>query len=159
MNIEPIENSRTQAVVRLSIRAWAPVFESIESVLHPELYRQSYPDGWEANQRQSVYEVCTSGEFDVFTANDADVTQGFVAIRLDHKTKMGEIYMIAVDPDHQGHGIASALTAFAVERMKEAGMEVALVETGADPGHEPARRTYAKAGFHPWPAVKFFRYL
>lgn len=43
--------------------------------------------------------------------------------------------------------------------MKEAGMEVAMVETGADAGHEPARRTYEKAGFHPWPAVKFFKYL
>lgn len=159
MNIEPLEAARTDAVVQLSLRAWAPVFESIESVLHPELYNQSYPEGWEASQGQAVHDVCTSGDFEVFTTNEGEETLGFVAIRLDDKTKVGEIYMIAVDPDHQGRGIASSLTEFAVTRMKEAGMEVALVETGADPGHEPARRTYAKAGFHPWPAVKFFRYL
>ena len=53
----------------------------------------------------------------------------------------------------------TALTEFAVTRMWEEGMEVAMVETGADPGHEPARRTYEKAGFLPWPAVKFFKYL
>lgn len=103
--------------------------------------------------------VCTSNDCEVYTANDGDATLGFVAMKLDETTKLGEIYMIAVDPDHQGRGIASELTAFAANRMKEAGMEMAMVETGADAGHEPARRTYAKAGFHPWPAVKFFKYL
>ena len=159
MEIEPLENERTEAVIQLSLRAWAPVFESIEAVLHPVLYSQSYPDGWHASQSQAVREACTSDDFQVYTANEGEATLGFVAIRLDEKTKMGEMYMIAVDPDHQGRGIASALTEFAVNRMKEAGMEVAMVETGADPGHEPARRTYAKAGFHPWPAIKFFKNL
>lgn len=159
MNIEPLEIDRIDAVVELSLRAWAPVFVSIERTLHPDLFHRSYPDGWRASQRQAVRDVCLSGEFEVFTANEGRETLGFVAIKLDQKTKMGEVYMIAVDPDRQGRGIASALTEFAVNRMKAAGMEVALVETGADPGHEPARRTYEKAGFHPWPAVKYFKYL
>lgn len=159
MNIEPIEKDRVDSVIDLSLRAWAPVFESIERAMHPELYDRSYPDGWEANQAAAVRDVCTSGECEVYTANDGNVTLGFVAIKLDENSKLGEMYMIAVDPEYQGHGIASKLTEFAVHRMKEAGMEVAMVETGADPGHEGARRTYAKAGFHPWPAVKFFKYL
>ena len=32
-------------------------------------------------------------------------------------------------------------------RMREAGMRVATVATGADPSHAPARRAYEKAGF------------
>ena len=36
---------------------------------------------------------------------------------------------------------------FALARMKEAGMQVATVATGADPSHAPARRAYEKAGF------------
>jgi ribosomal protein S18 acetylase RimI-like enzyme len=159
MKIERLENDRVEDVVRLSLRAWAPVFVSIERAMHPELYRRSYPDGWEKSQAEAVRDVCTSGECEVYTANDGEATLGFVAIKLDENSKLGEMYMIAVDPEHQGRGIASALTEFAVSRMKEAGMEVAMVETGADAGHEPARRTYEKAGFHPWPAVKFFKYL
>lgn len=159
MNIRPLESTRIDSVVQLALRAWEPVFESIKKVLHPDLYRASYPDGWESSQRQAVEEVCSSGEMHVFTANEANLTLGFVAIRLDEKSKMGEIYMVAVDPDHQNRGVATALTEFAIERMKVAGMEVAMVETGSDPGHEPARRTYEKAGFRPWPAVKFFKYL
>ncbi len=49
---------------------------------------------------------------------------------------MGEIYMVAVDPDFQGRGIGSALIEFAPCWMKDAGMSVAMVETGGDPGHE-----------------------
>ena len=159
MKIEPIEKDRIDAVVELSLRAWEPVFKSIEETMHPDLYSRSYPEGWRASQAKGVRDVCRSGDTEVYTANEDDQTLGFVAVKLDEFSKLGEMYMIAVDPDHQGKGIASELTEFAVRRMKEAGMEVAMVETGADPGHEPARNTYAKAGFHPWPAVKFFKYL
>ena len=67
--------------------------------------------------------------------------------------------MVAVDPDRQKRGVALALTNFALDEMKRRGMTMAMVETGADPGHAPARRTYEKAGFSPWPAVKFFKKL
>lgn len=159
MTIEPIQEDQIDAIVDLSLRAWEPVFESIRTAMHPELYERSYPDGWRATQSAAVRDVCESVEVEVYVAKGDDLPLGFVAIKLDGNTKLGEIYMVAVDPAHQGRGIATTLTNFAVERMMEAGMEVAMVETGADPGHEPARKTYAKAGFHPWPAVKFFRYL
>lgn len=48
---------------------------------------------------------------------------------------MGEIYMIAVDPDFQRRGIAASLTSHAVEWFEDAGMSIAMVETGGDPGH------------------------
>ena len=50
--------------------------------------------------------------------------------------------MVAVEPDIQGRGIGSALTESALEKMKDARMSVAMVETGGDSGHEPARQTY-----------------
>ena len=99
MKIEPLETTRVDAVVELSLRAWAPVFVSIERTLHADLFRRSYPDGWKESQGEAVHDVCSSGEYEVFTANEGDETLGFAAIRLDRKTKMGEIYMIAVDPD------------------------------------------------------------
>lgn len=159
MNTELLDKDRLDAVVALSLRAWAPVFVSIEQTMHPDLYRRSYPDGWEASQAQAVRDVCVSPECEVYVANDGAAMLGFVAIKLDETSRLGEMYMIAVDPQYQGGGVGSELTEFAVNRMREAGMEVAMVETGADPGHEPARRTYSRAGFQPWPAVKFFKYL
>jgi len=78
---------------------------------------------------------------------------------LDAQRSMGEISMLAVDPEHQGGGIGTALTEFALERLKEAGMRVAMVETGGDPGHAAARRTYEKAGYVLLPIARYFKDL
>jgi ribosomal protein S18 acetylase RimI-like enzyme len=51
-------------------------------------------------------------------------TVGFVAVKLHSEDSMGEIYMVAVDPDFQGRGIGSALIEFARAWMKDAGMSV-----------------------------------
>jgi ribosomal protein S18 acetylase RimI-like enzyme len=72
---------------------------------------------------------------------------------------MGEIYMIAVDPDYQHRGIGTALVEFALDFMKVAGMSVAMVETGGDPGHAPARCTYEKVGFGLLPIARYFKKL
>ncbi len=72
---------------------------------------------------------------------------------------MGEISMLAVDPDHQDGGIGTALTEFALERLKDAEMTVAMVETGGDPGHAAARRAYEKAGFVHLPIARYFKNL
>ena len=66
-------------------------------------------------------------------------TVGFAAIELGcHESCMGEISMLAVDPDYQSGGIGTALTEFALDRIQDAGMTVAMVETGGDPGHAAA---------------------
>jgi ribosomal protein S18 acetylase RimI-like enzyme len=80
-------------------------------------------------------------------AESGDEVVGFVAIRVDRETHVGEIGLNAVDPAHAGKGIGTAMYELAVARMKEAGMKVATVATGGDPSHAPARRAYRKAGF------------
>jgi hypothetical protein len=36
-------------------------------------------------------------------------------------------------------------------------MTTVMVETGGDPGHAPARRTYESAGFRPFPVARYFK--
>ncbi|MBD1826778.1 GNAT family N-acetyltransferase [Microcoleus sp. FACHB-61] len=43
--------------------------------------------------------------------------------------------------------------------MKDAGMAVAMVETGGDRGYERARRTYQKLGFGLLPIARYFKKL
>lgn len=155
--IRPFQATDRDAVVDFAVRAWAPVFASIKAALDPDFYALSYPGGWETNQRAAVAASLESEHAWVWQDDEAPV--GFVTVKLDAESKLGEIYMIAVDPDHQQKGIARALTDFAVEQMREAGMTMAMVETGLDDGHAPARRTYEKAGFVVWPAARFFKPL
>ncbi len=159
MRIEPYEAHQLDAVIRLSLRAWAPVFDSIQNAMDADVYREFYPDDWRVNQQKAVEDVCAAEDTNVWVAIDTGSTVGFVAVKLDSESSMDEIYTIAVDPDFQGNGIGTALTEFALDGMKDAGMSVAMVETGGDPGHERARRTYQKVGFGLLPIARYFKKL
>ena len=144
------------AVVRLSLRARAPVFESVEGAMDPEVYHAFYPD-WQESQRAAVRAALAGPHVWVAERDGAPV--GFVSVRLHRDDGMGEVHMVAVDPDHQAEGVGKALVDAAVDWMREAGMAVAMVETGGDPGHAPARRTYERAGFRALPVARFFKKL
>jgi ribosomal protein S18 acetylase RimI-like enzyme len=157
--IRPFEGGDAETVIDLSLRAWAPVFASLEQVLGSEIFRRMHPD-WRADQRRAVEGVLAAKEGRVWVADVDGTAVGFVALDLHHPERnMGEISMLAVDPDYQGRGIGTALTEFALERLKVAGMQVAMVETGGDPGHAAARRTYEKAGYVLLPIARYFKNL
>jgi len=99
------------------------------------------------------------GETRVWTASDGSQTLGFVALKLHSEEHLGEIYMIAVDPESQRRGIATALTKHALAWFKGSGMTTVMVDTGGDPGHAPARHTYESAGFRPFPIARYFKKL
>ena len=156
MHIAPHDGSRTADIVRLSLAAWEPVFDSIRAALDPEVYREHYPD-WRVSQAQAVEAACTDAAFVVFVATEGAHVAGFTALRLHEADRMGEIYMIAVDPGHQRKGVGKALTDHALAWFRGRGMTTAMVETGGDPGHAPARSTYEAAGFRLFPVAKYFR--
>lgn len=167
VRIEPYNAHHLDAVIHLSLRAWTPVFDSIQNAMDTDVYRAFYPDHWQVSQQKAVEEVCAAEDTTVWVAsvfdqpkgNEAGSTVGFVAVKLHQETSMGEIYMVAVDPDFQGEGIGTALIEFTLNWMKEAGMSIAMVETGGDPGHAPARHTYEKVGFGLFPVARYFKKL
>jgi ribosomal protein S18 acetylase RimI-like enzyme len=147
-----------EPVVELSLRAWEPVFDSLRDALGTGLFERMHPD-WRQDQRRAVEEACADEQLTVSVAEvDGDVV-GFTAIRTDADSRLGEIYMIAVDPDHQRRGIGASLTRAALEQLTEAGMTMAMVETGGDPGHAPARATYEQADFTLLPIARYFKAL
>jgi ribosomal protein S18 acetylase RimI-like enzyme len=159
MVIEPYERSMLHAIVRLSLRAWQPVFESLEAAMGPDLFRAFYRNDWREAQRGAVESVCSDENVHVWVASEQARIAGFVALKVHPEDRMGEIYMIAVDPDFQRHGIASKLTSHSVEWFENAGMSIVMVETGGDPGHAPARATYEASGFRLFPVARYFKTL
>jgi ribosomal protein S18 acetylase RimI-like enzyme len=143
-------------VVELSLAAWEPVFASFRSVFGDELYFRIHPD-WEASQSGSVRDALA--KHDTWVSMTDDEVSGFVNVSFDDDEKSAEIYMIAVDPACQRQGIASQLTEFALDEMRSRGIDLAIVATGGDPGHAPARATYEKAGFTGCPQVWYAKLL
>ena len=57
MVIEPFDPARTEDVVDFSLRAWEPVFASLEEVMDPAVFRHFHPD-WRATQADAVRAAC-----------------------------------------------------------------------------------------------------
>lgn len=159
MTIEPYEPHLRDAVVALSLAAWAPVFESLERAMLPEVFAAFYRGDWRAAQAASVGATCDDPEVHVAVARVDGALAGFVALKVHAGDDMGEIYMVAVDPAYQRRGIAAALIAYGLEWLAEADLSIVMVETGGDPGHGPARATYEAAGFTLLPVARYFRAL
>jgi len=158
-SIRPYRRDDADAVVELSLDAWAPVFESIRVALGDELFERSYGGDWRAAQRATVEHALTDEATHVWVSEAEGEVAGFVAVILHVADRTGEIHMVAVAPSHQRHGYGRALTDFATAWIKEAGMVIAMVETGGDPGHAPARRTYEQAGYVLLPVARYFKAL
>jgi GNAT superfamily N-acetyltransferase len=157
--IREFREADLDAVVEFSLRAWAPVFDSIRQVLGDRIFLRLHPD-WQANQAEAVRSSCTSEERDVFVAVVDGRPVGFVAVALNaFHERMGVIDIVGVDPDHQRHGIGSLLTEHATAHLQRCGMDIAVVETGGDLGHGPARAVYEAAGFTRLPIARYFRLL
>jgi len=149
----PADNER---IVELSLDAWEPVFASFKQILGDDLYARVHPN-WRTDQAASVREALERNH--TWVAITDDTVSGFVNVIFDPEARSGEIYMIAVDPNVQRRGIATELTALALAEMTARDIDLAIVATGGDPGHAPARATYEKAGFIGAPQVWYARQL
>ena len=152
--------SDEEPVVVLSLRAWAPVFASLEEVVGVDIFRRLHPD-WRVDQDKAVRAVLVDPSMRIWVAeaqSDAGPT-GFVAAKLNADSLIGEVYMLAVDPETQDQGLGTALTETATDWLRTSGMRVAMIDTGGDPGHAPARRVYEKANYTLMPIARYFRAL
>lgn len=154
--IRPFTAGDVDEIVDLSLRAWAPVFTSFEAMMGTDLYVRVHPD-WRRDQAAAVRQAVEDNA--TWVAEVDGRVAGFVNVIFDVSARSGEIYMIAVDPGVQRRGIGSLLTGKALDEMRARGIDLAIVATGGDPGHAPARATYDKAGFTPVPQVWYSKLI
>ncbi len=129
-------------------KAFKPVFDSFRSILGDQIYSlaQEPEDSQQSNVLRDMFLPETVWQ--VYVVELSGEVVGFVSIRLDPDSKVGEIGLNAMHPDHSGRGIGTEMYKFAISQMRLGGMQVATVATGGDPSHEPARRAYEKSGFN-----------
>ncbi len=128
-------------------------------MMGPDIFERLYGEDWRPHQEKDVRDALADANTEVWIADVGGRAVGFVAVKLDVERGMGEVYMLAVDPDHQQHGLGSALTRVATDWIREAGLPLAVIDTAGDVSHAPARRMYEKAGYSPMPIVRYFKVL
>jgi GNAT superfamily N-acetyltransferase len=150
--------SDEQPAVALALRAWAPVFESLERVLGREIFARLHGN-WRDYQGAAVRNTLRDVAVRAWVAEREQRVSGFVTTKLHQQRHIGEITMLAVDPDDQLGGVGGGLTEFATSWLRHAGMQVAMVDSGGDAGHAAARAVYENAGYSALPIVRYFKAL
>lgn len=160
ITIRPLRPSDVPRLQEIRAAAFEPVFRSFRDLVGADISSTALATA-ESEQETLLNDACRPGANEtVFVAQAGSGLVGFVVVALDDAKKIGEIGLNAVHPECAGQGIGTALYAFALDFMREAGMVVATVGTGGDPSHTPARRAYAKAGFDKAiPSVWLYRRL
>ena len=159
LHVRPVCSDDIEDLVQLSLLAWEPVFTSFRQMLGPTVYTAIWPN-WHVSQRDAIETICQQGDpFRVWVAELDGAVVGFVACELNPENKIGEVQLLAVHPNYQNRGIGTELNLAALAKMKESGMTMAKIETGGDPSHAPARRSYEKAGYIALPLVRYFQVL
>jgi ribosomal protein S18 acetylase RimI-like enzyme len=155
--IREYDSKDLDAIVELSLLAWDPIFNSFQQIFGQEIYSILYPD-WRQSQKEGVESVCGDHEkYAVIVAEYETIVIGFLAYELKEDDQTGEVILLAVHPEYQNNGIGTELNKNALKRFETAGMKMAVVETGGDPTHAPARRSYEKAGYTALPIVRYFK--
>jgi ribosomal protein S18 acetylase RimI-like enzyme len=155
-HIRALRTEDAKEVIALALRAWEPVFVGLKAAMDKAVFDAFYPD-WRMVQAQAVESTLASDEVRTWVMESDAKILGFVSGKLHHADKMGEIFMVAVEPAVQRTGVANELCHAAEEWMKAAGMVIVMVETGGDAGHAPARATYERLGYKALPISRYFK--
>lgn len=140
----------TQAPEGVEIRSFAPGDEdgwlSVNNAAfdwHPEQGGQT---------RADIDAVVTAADFDpntfVIAARDEEVI-GFHQTKItdtDDEGRLGEVYVVGVDPRIHAKGVGKALTIEGMRRMVAAGAET--IELYVESDNAPALGLYERLGFH-----------
>ena len=91
-------------MVALSLRAWAPVHDSLREVMGDELFDLRHQPDWKAQQQRDVESVLSDEANSVWVAEEEQAVVGFAAATIRPGDDLGEVLMLAVEPTEPGSG-------------------------------------------------------
>jgi GNAT superfamily N-acetyltransferase len=157
--VRPMRPDEAQRIEDIAAAAWAPIYANFHALQEKAVgcvVRRSSLD----DKRRQVREFATNYAKWVLVTELGGEVVGFVTYTLDRERRIGTIGNNAVAPGHAGRGIGSAQYERVLQVFRDEGMEYAVVVTGLDEAHAPARRAYEKAGFvQVLPHVEYMRRL
>ena len=154
----PFESTDTPRLCEIALLAWKPIFGHWADLMSPEMFRAAFGTDWRMDKMGQIESFCARyPQWCLVTEVDGRIA-GFITWVLYRKRAIAEIGNNAVDPEYQGRGIGTQQYNRVLEVFRAEGMKFAMVKTGLDEPHAPARAAYEKAGFVALiPTVTYYR--
>ena len=152
IEIMPAREEHVEDCVRISLAVYEHIHDVYREHLGTDIHDTVMKE-WRKNKADSIREQ-QSGEHAFVALLDGKVV-GFAAFSI--QGELGIIGNNAVDPEYRGNGIAGLLYQRLLKGIRENGARYAMVRTGGDEGHAPARKAYEKLGFKKFlPSVEYY---
>lgn len=147
-------------LIALTIETFGPFYEdSFRPLVGERVFTNQHGD-WQKNYRVEVPALHDPDQHRYIAVAELDATViGYVAWNLDQVGRHGTLTHLAVSIEHRRHHTGSALCEHAFDQMRSLGIEVAVIGTGGDPFHAPARALYDSLECIPLPTVVYYRPL
>ena len=133
-------------ICRIAKDAWEKIFDHLENAYGKDLYNIVNPD-CRNSKTPWLHKFFAEHPDWIYIAERNNKVVGFICIIMNFNTKVGQISNNAVDPHCGEKGVGQEMYQAVFERFKAEGMRAAMVTTGLDDAHGPARRAYERAGF------------
>jgi mycothiol synthase len=145
----PLADSATQSIAHVTT---SPFRVGVDENAWLEMNNRAFADhpeqgGWTREILESRMTQPWFNPNGVLMLHEADQLIGFcwTKVHLDTSPILGEIYIIAVDPDHAGRGLGKALTVAGLRHLHRMGAPMGMLYVDAD--NVPAVRMYESLGF------------
>ena len=144
--IRPYKKDDLEIMVQIAYKAWAKIFEGFRKDLGEDLYNILYNIPSQDKRVQLTNFMEKYPDWCFICERNGKVV-GFATFYLDNDRKVGLLLNNAADPECGEKGVGQEMYQAVFERFKAEGMRAAMVTTGLDDAHGPARKAYERAGF------------
>jgi ribosomal protein S18 acetylase RimI-like enzyme len=151
-----VRDDEIERIAEIAVKAWTPIYEARRNTLGDRLFQEVFGD-WQRVKSDEVRNAARNRPGMVWVTEVGGRIAGFTTFWVDAERRVGHIGNNAVDPEFQGRGIGTRQHREVLRLLRERGLACALVLTGLDEAHAPARVTYEKVGFKPlWSSVTYY---
>jgi ribosomal protein S18 acetylase RimI-like enzyme len=160
MFIRPFAEPDLAQVLDLTIETFGPFHEGSFRPLVGEFVFANQDAGWRDDYRDRIPKLHDpEANKQVAVAEVDGVIAGYVAWTVDPAARNGEITYLAVSSAHRRYRAGTALCEHAFSEMRARGAEVAVIGTGGDDFHAPARALYESLDCTMLPTAVYYKQL
>lgn len=157
--IRPFRKDDLENICAIAKRAYDGIFSGFEKEIGKQLLDCWIPDAKNSKNAQLTLMAQKNPQW-LYICERNGKTVGFIMFHLDYERKLGTIGNNASDPLAGEKGVGHEMYNFVLDYFRKEGMKAAMVHTGLDEAHAPARKAYERVGFtKSIPEVLYFKDL